>query len=115
MNLDNLDMVKLREAIFDQYRGCREELMALANEDKILNQQIYDLHQKMHDKHQEQSMLRSLIDIMLEEDCDPVTAKLKFNERLEARNSEEKIAVSSTYGYGYADRRTSDVLMPFDH
>lgn len=115
MNLDNLDMVKLREAIFDQYRGCREELMALANEDKILNQQISDLHQKMHDKHQEQSMLRSLIDIMLEEDCDPVTAKLKFSERLEARKSEEKMAVSSTYRYGYADKLTSDVLMPFDH
>lgn len=115
MKLDNLDMVKLREAIFDQYRGCREELMALANEDKILNQQINDLHQKMHDKHQEQSMLRSLIDIMLEEDCDPVTAKLKFNERLEARNSEEKMIAPSTYGYGYANKYTTDVVTPFDH
>ena len=90
MNLDNLDMVKLREDIFDQYRGCKEELIALANEDEILNQQIRSLHQKMHDKQQEQLMLRSLIDIIIVEDCDPVTAKLKFSERIKQQDVEEK-------------------------
>lgn len=102
MNLDNLDMIKLREDIFDKYRLKLSELRTLEQENIKLHEQMEDLHQKIRQIHEEHSTLKSLIHIMLVEDCDPVTAKLKFSEHIKQQEVEEKMVASTTYGYGFA-------------
>lgn len=103
MNLDDRTLLELREDIFEQYRSTREEIRELEQRNQDLHIQLEKLHGEMRKKNHEQELLKSLISIMIEEDCDPVTAKLKHGEKLKESLTMDKTETSSTYGYKFTD------------
>lgn len=82
MNLNDTQLLELREQVFQDYRDCTAELKVLQKkyeEDRI---QVELTYTDILKKGQKQSELKSLIDIMIEHDCDPVMAKLKYKDML---------------------------------
>ena len=81
---DNILLAE-REKIFDQYRDVSKKC-------DILNRNIADLRMaagKMQDEYnrasKEKAYLDALIKLMIYHDCDPVEAKLKYDEELAAQ------------------------------
>ena len=83
----NLELLKEREKIFDEFRKISKEMDVVIKDMNDIQTQLKDknnLHNKLLNK---QTYLNKLINIMLLENCDPVEAKLKYDEELSKVNS----------------------------
>jgi hypothetical protein len=79
----NRDMVYLREEIFEQYRESKKVIDEISEKLNDAYKVINALDTERSAAYEKSNYLKSLIDIMIIEDCDPVMAKLKHSEELE--------------------------------
>lgn len=104
----DIELIKQREEIFDAYRVSIKNIETLKKELNVMRSNEERLHETMNKAQKEYSKLAGLIDIMLREDCDPVTAKLKFSnmhDKMEPEDVVYQISSSSQsinkYNYNY--------------
>ena len=110
----DIELIKQREEIFDAYRVSIKNIDTLKKEIAVMRSNEERLHESMNKAQKEYSKLAGLIDIMLREDCDPVTAKLKFSHMHDKMEPEEVVyQISSSsqsinkYNYNYNKHSTS--------
>lgn len=115
MNLQDTDLIKLREQVFDNYRNAIIDAKKVDQEIKILKQDLETKHGLYMKKIDEINSLKALIDIMIVENCDPVTAKLKHDDLIEQQKKEAQefsIIDNNKYGYGFASSKSHTVPYP---
>jgi hypothetical protein len=78
----NHDIAYLREEVFAQYRESRKVIDDLSEKMNAAYKVINALDTERGAAFEKSNYLKSLIDIMISEDCDPVMAKLKHSEEL---------------------------------
>ena len=98
----NLDQIKEREKIFDEYRQNTAEINKATDRLMTIKAKIDQESQEIRQLNQKKTYLKTLIDIMITNNCDPVEAKLKYNEELDAsklnvKEPGEYITVSTGY------------------
>ena len=85
-------LINEREVVFDQFRKSTKELHTIKNK-------YSEILAEMSSRRNEVEGLKKLIDIMLEHDCCPVEAKLKYGEQLqERRHAEADTAIDTVKG-----------------
>ena len=85
MNISDTTLLELREQVFNDYRVALESA-------KNINEELSKLRSQEHEKERERSIvyakaeeLKAIIDVMIEQDCDPVVAKLKYEELITSK------------------------------
>lgn len=74
------DLAEMREQVFREYRQALIAEKQYESNFEALQHQMRDLQAARAKAHNDTHRLRTLIDIMISEDCDPVMAKLKYAE-----------------------------------
>ncbi|MBX9702317.1 MAG: hypothetical protein K2X74_22965 [Acetobacteraceae bacterium] len=87
--MEDLESIQRRESIFDKLREINAEYEQLVEQADTVQTQV-------REKRQEKDHIKKLIMIMVENDCCPVEAQLKYAEELEEADN------CKTVGYGYA-------------
>ena len=99
--MEDLDSIARRENIFAKFREVNTEY-------ENLREHISELHTKVNEKRTERDQLKRLISIMIEHDCCPVEAQLKYTEDLEDDVHNPKMAYAVEVGDAIdSDRRKS--------
>lgn len=104
-------LLQAREQVFENYRSVLAEM-------DVLKEQIADDRAKLNDKQQAYASLnktheylQKLITTMIRHDCDPVTAKLRYEDELEIEQEKyPKAATTVTGGGGSAYKYPGDFL-----
>jgi hypothetical protein len=78
----NHDIAYLREEVFAQYRESKKVIDDISEKMNDAYKVINALDTERSTAYEKSNYLKSLIDIMITTDCDPVMAKLKYNEEL---------------------------------
>lgn len=82
--MNDLELMKEREKVFEQYRQINQEFENLNRAWKVKSQELENVRSQLSKLRSSQQYFEALIKIMITEDCDPVEAKLKYDEELEA-------------------------------
>lgn len=78
----NQSMSDMREQVFKEYRDALASHMDIDSRCSQVQTQLQELHRDRSKSYETVQRLRSLIEIMIKEDCDPTMAKLKFEENI---------------------------------
>ena len=88
--MKELELIELREAVFDNYRRLYNKQKQLEQENIEVKKQfdvtIKNINKERDDVRHEIKKIRNLIDIMLIEDIDPVHALLSQNTKTVVNN-----------------------------
>lgn len=77
-------LLNAREQIFEQYRQVNQEFENLNQQWRLKSRELENIRSQLSKIRGNQQYFEALIKIMIAEDCDPVEAKLKYDEELEA-------------------------------
>lgn len=115
MNIKDIELIKLREQVFDNYREAIDAAKRFDEELNTLKKDLELKHNAYRNILEEINDLKALIDIMILEDCDPVTAKLR-HEDLIAKHKEEPQQFTIKYNdFGYASNGLSVYNTIYNH
>lgn len=101
----NQDLIEMREQIFRDYRAATLKVREMENRCSEMQSKLHDAHQERSAVANDAHRLKALIEIMLIEDCDPILAKLKYEELLKQEKAEANGESYTSYGYGYPNSK----------
>jgi hypothetical protein len=86
----NYELLEQKERLFEDYRRKFRELEATKEQARDHRAVLEALHEQCRKLEYDIDYMRELIEYMIKNDLDPVTAKIKFQEQEEARRSSLK-------------------------
>lgn len=78
----NQTMMEMREQVFAEYREAIAKHDEVENRCLDLQKELQILHDQRSQAYEDTQRLKTLIEIMITEDCDPVMAKLRYEDRI---------------------------------
>lgn len=81
----NVELLQQKEKLYADYRSKIEEFEAVRKQVKQFNAVLQACHTKMDQLEREVQGMTKLIEYMIRNDLDPVTAKLKWSEDYESK------------------------------
>lgn len=82
-------LLEAREKVFESYRQLSKEINEISKTMKKTQEKLKDDMEIYNNLSQKHDYLNSLIKIMIEHDCDPVEAKLKYDIELENKTQQQ--------------------------
>jgi regulator of replication initiation timing len=93
-----------REKIFDQYRAASKKCEVISKDIQDMRVTVSRLQEEYNRRSKEKNYLDALIKIMIYHDCDPVEAKLKYDEEIVAKMEGNSEADAKSASPGMAIR-----------
>lgn len=89
-------LLEAREKVFETYRQLSKEVNEINETMKKTQEKLRNDMEIYNNLSQKQDYLNSLIKIMIENDCDPVEAKLKYDVELETKKQQQLSGMDAT-------------------
>lgn len=106
----DISLIKEREKVFDDFRQINQEMLKVKNELQKIRSNLTDTQNIYNDLNKKQNYLKGLINIMIMHDCDPVEAKLKYEDEIIASqpyaDQPEGLGLTDAYPSNYDHKIT---------
>jgi len=89
-------LLDAREKVFETYRQISKEVKDAIETMKKTQEKLRNDTEIYNNLSQKQDYFNSLIKIMIENDCDPVEAKLKYDIELETKTQQQLSGMDAT-------------------
>lgn len=97
--MNDTDLMIEREKVFEHYRQLAKKRNNLEELIKKQKTDLFILQESLSDINRNTNKLSKLIELMIIHDCDPVEAKLKYEDIIENENNKAESTASTSAGY----------------
>lgn len=97
--MNDTDLINEREKVFEHYRQLAKKRNNLEDLIKKQKTDLFILQESLSDINRDTNKVAKLIELMIVHDCDPVEAKLKYEDIIENENNKTEPAASTSAGY----------------
>lgn len=108
MDQDKIKLTELREEVFADYRAALAKSTELREKVDKAQEDLKELALEREKASANADRLKSMIDIMITEDCDPVMAKLRYEDRIQENTVKQDAGMS----FGWVGTQSATWAVP---
>ena len=97
--MNDSDLINEREKVFEHYRQLAKKRNNLEDLIKKQKTDLFILQESLADINRDTNKIAKLMELMIVHDCDPVEAKLKYEDIIENENNKAESTASTSAGY----------------